>query len=135
MTPENQSTENFGCKRCWPAGAEAAWEERRGHSNVTDLIDESHLHIMILECSTCSQRFVSVFTEMIDWVDGDDSQYWILLPLTPAEGTSLIDQRASLTQSTFATLGPDRRCLRRDHPKGEKPAVYWGRGLFVGPHD
>ncbi|MBM4090244.1 MAG: hypothetical protein FJ276_12605, partial [Planctomycetes bacterium] len=63
--------ERFGCQHCWPAKAEAAWDARRGLNKQADLIDESHFHVMILACPRCSQRFVSIFTEMVDWADGD----------------------------------------------------------------
>ena len=36
---------------------------------------------MILGCARCSQGFVSVFTKTIDWEDGDDPQFWTLLPI------------------------------------------------------
>jgi hypothetical protein len=99
------------------------------------LIDESHFHVMILECPRCSQRFLSVFTETIDWEDGDDSQYWTLLPLTEAEAAGMVNRGESLEESEIERLGPGRRCLRRSHPKGERAALSWGTGIFVGLHD
>ena len=48
---------------------------RRALKHEHTLIDESHFSISILRCPECSQRFVSIFTELIDWEDGDDSQY------------------------------------------------------------
>ena len=65
-----------GCKRCWPSSADAAWKARDGLKLSAELIDESHFHVMILACPQCGQQFISVFTEMIDWINGDDAQYW-----------------------------------------------------------
>ena len=65
---------DFGCERCWPPIADAAWEARGGLTHVAELIDDSHFHVMILACPCCTQRFVSIFTETIDWEDGDDPQ-------------------------------------------------------------
>ena len=126
---------DFGCERCWPAAADAAWEARSALTHVAELIDESHLHVMILACSHCTQRFVSVFTETIDWVDGDDPQYWTLLPITEAEAADLDEQRDSLTEERLDALGRDRRCLRLDHPKAEARRVFWGTGIYSDLHD
>jgi hypothetical protein len=83
----------------------------------------------------CSQRFVSVFTETVDWADSEDPQYWAVLPLTRAEATDLTQRIGSLFERDLAELGPDRRCLRRDHPKGEEPSHRWSAGMRVGSHD
>ena len=100
-----------------------------------ELIDESHYHVMILACSRCTQRFVSVFTESVDWEDGDDPQYWILVPITGVEAADLVQARVSPTDAHLSALGPDRRALRRDHPKGAAARTFWGTGLHIGPHD
>lgn len=128
-------TQEFGCDRCWPADAEAAWEARRGLTRLEELIDESHFRVMILACPRCAQRYVSVFTEMIDWKDGEDPQYWALLPITEAEAEGLSQRGASLDEMSLNMLGRARRCLRRDYPKAEPPRVFWGSGVRVGPHD
>lgn len=133
--PDVRPRNDFGCERCWPTAAEAAWEVRRTLAHVGELIDESHFHVMILSCSGCAQQFVSVFTESIDWKDGDDSQSWALLPLTEAEVDDLSEQRDSLGETALNRLGPGRRCLIYDHPTGEAPRVFWSTGMYVGPHD
>jgi hypothetical protein len=132
---DDRPRENFGCEHCWPPAADAAWEARSALGVASELIDESHFHVMILTCPRCSQRFLSVFTETIDWEDGEDPQYWTLLPVTDAEAAGVLWQRESLTESMFETLGPSRRCLRRAHPKGAGPTVFWGKGISVGLHD
>jgi hypothetical protein len=126
---------NFGCEHCWPPNATAAWEARGMLTREAELIDESHFHVMILACHDCTQRFVSVFTETVDWADGEDSQYWKLLPVTEAEAADLIQQRESLTEARLEALGPGRRCLWRDFPKGSEPQVFWKSGMFVDQHD
>lgn len=132
---DNCSGETFGCERCWPASADAAWNFRRTLTCEAELIDESHFHVMILACPDCSQRFVSVFTETIDWADSDDPQYWVVLPLTGEEAAGLARQRASLTERELSELGPGRRCLQRDYAKGEAPFCFWSAGLSVRGHD
>ena len=125
----------FGCERCWPATADAAWEARDGLTRGQELIEESHFHVMILACARCNQRFVSVFTEMIDWKDGDDPQYWTLMPITETEAADLVRRRDSLTESSLEALGRDRRCMRHDYPMAGARRTYWATGVSVGPHD
>ena len=132
---DQRPDEEFGCEGCWPPSADAAWEARRTLKPVADLIDESHFRVTVLACPLCSQRFVSIFTETIDWVDGDDPQYWTLLPITGAESAGLVQQRVSLSETNLNALGPGRRSLRRDFPKGDARRVYWGSGIHVGMHD
>jgi len=127
--------EKFGCARCWPATADAAHRARATLVREADLINESHFHVMTLACPDCGQRFVSVFTETIDWDAGEDPQYWTLMPLTPAEASDLDREGSNVTEATLDTLGGGRRCLQHDHPKGEKARSYWGLGIAIGPHD
>jgi hypothetical protein len=82
----------------------------------------------------CSQRFVSVFTETIDWVDGEDPQFWTLLPIIEQEVLSLVQADRHL-EAVLNALGPQRRSLQRDFPKGEDPTTYWSTGISVGMHD
>jgi hypothetical protein len=132
---DDTKTERFGCERCWPATADAATEARRTLVHEAELIEESHFHVMILACPSCAQRYVSVFTETIDWEDGEDPQYWTTLPLTPAETADLVRRADSITEATLDALGPGRRSLQRDHPKGAEARSYWRTGIMVGPHD
>ena len=132
---DEQIAEVFGCENCWPPSPEDSDAAYRALTREADLIDESHFHVMIRACSRCSQRFLSIFTEMIDWADGDDPQYWTLLPITEVEAADLIRQGNSLAEQTLNSLGSGRRSLHHDHPKGKPPRTYWGTGIWVGPHD
>src|SRR5262245_31411288 len=124
--------QEFGCEGCWPAAADAAWLARSALKQIATLFDESHFHVMILTCPRCAQRFVSIFTERIDWTGGDDPQYWQLLPLTEPETTSLLDRGDSLTETTLETLGANRRSLHRDYPSDAEPRVFWRAGISIG---
>ena len=128
-------TQTCGCEHCWPAEARAAWDARAGLRRVRTLIDESHFIVSLLTCPRCAQRFVSIFTETIDWTDGEDPQYWTLLPITAAEADRLVQRAASLDEATLNALGRERRSLRRDSPKDKPPRVFWETGILVGPHD
>ena len=135
MLDSDEAKEKFGCRRCWPASAEVAWEAISLLSREVELIDESHFHIMIRSCRVCSQRFVSVFTESIDWADGEDPQYWTILPITVPEARELTGRSGSLTENDLDSLAANRQSLRHDSPKGEVPRTFWATGILVGPHD
>lgn len=124
-----------GCEQCWPAAADAAWKARDGLTHTAELIDESHYHVMILACPECGQRFLSVFTETIDWSDGDDAQYWAAAPITENEAAELMRRGSELTVVEINSLGSDRRSLIRKYPTGEGPSEFWAKGITVGPHD
>lgn len=122
----------FGCARCWPANADAAWDAREALRREAEPADEPHFHVMLLACGACGQRFVSVMIETVDWANGDDAQHWSLLPLTASEAAEL---RAGVPAAALEALGPDRRSLRRDHPSGGAARVFWANGVAAGPHD
>jgi hypothetical protein len=132
----DRSRENFGCNRCWPASAEAAWEARGQLKREDLLVGESHYRVVILTCASCAQRFISIFTEKIDWVDGEDPQYWTVMPLTQQEAVDLGCRRDSLSEAELMSLARDRQSLQRDFPKGaDKPSVFWATGVWFPAHD
>jgi uncharacterized protein YbaR (Trm112 family) len=128
-------SDEFGCEHCWPADADAAWEARSSRAHVEELIDESHFHVQILACPHCTQRFLSAFAETVDWADSEDPQYTTVMPVTGPEARDLIRQRETLTDAMVCAIGPGRRCLRHDFPKGQGPRNYCASGMLVGPHD
>ena len=128
-------TRQAGCERCWPTDADAAWAARGALVHSEGLIDESHFRVVILACTACHQRFVSIFTETVDWADSEDPQHWVLLPVTAPEADDLIGQRPCVSEAQLNALGRGRRCLRRDYPKGEPPRVFWDESAHVRAHD
>lgn len=44
--------------------------------------DESHLIRSLLQCIDCKQLYFYEFYEEIDWEEGNDPQYRILIPIT-----------------------------------------------------
>jgi hypothetical protein len=124
----------FGCQHCWPTSPDAARRALDALVWEADLIDESHFIVTIGACPACSQRFVSVFTETIDWTDGEDPQSRIVMPITESEEAALM-ARSPVTETDLNTLGPGRQSLRHDWPKGMPPRSFWTTGIWVGPHD
>ena len=126
------SLDKFGCEQCWPDSTDAAWAAIQKADRGDELSDDSHCHIMLRVCSHCSQHFLWVFTEKIDWADGEDPQHWAVLPLTEAEVKS---RSYPLTYDPATPLHPERRSLQVDFPKGEGMRIFWSTGLFIGSHD
>lgn len=126
----------WGCSQCWPEIADAAGEAIEHMAINKALIQESHYSIKLRACKTCQQAFVSVFTERIDWQDGEDPQRWLFMPLTPDEITRLSAQNStSALERSVQLLAPDRKSLCLDSPKGQPEKVFWTRGIRIDMHD
>ena len=120
----------FGCGVCFPPSADAAWTARQGLAQVARLVEEPHVSVWIGACGTCRQRYLSVFTERIDWVNGEDPQDWALMPVTEEEAAALVGGVSA------GEIGVGRRCLRAYHPSDEGMRVFWSVGpAVIGPHD
>jgi hypothetical protein len=123
----------FGCARCYSCPPLDAWVHRREQRLVARPVDESHFSISVLACPQCDQRFVSVFTEEIDWVDGDDPQRWLTVPITGDEAAALIATGASVSAAAVERLAAGRRYLDADFPKGAPTRIAWASGGFFIP--
>ena len=124
-----------GCEKCFQADAEAMDKARVKFARIARLVDESHFDISILACPACGQHWVSIFTEWIDWQDGDDPQYISELPVTEKESKMLIAGGKEI-EKKVELLGRKRRHLRVDHPKGGPRRIGWSDfALLIGPHD
>lgn len=124
----------FGCDKCWSADASEAWEAVTSTPIEGRLIDESHYIVSIRKCPSCSQRYLQVTTEIVDWKDGEDPIYRTIIPIDDGEGARLATSKP-LDTSVIEAVGVGRRSLKYDWPKGENPSTYWGTGIHVGPHD
>lgn len=129
MMDNERSAGNFGCEICWPSSAEAAWKARQSLARMAELVHSSHYHVMILICENCRQQYLSVFTESIDWIDGDDPQYWTLMPITASEADTLRKEPVLAVEARIQQLFPERRSLKHDYPKDEPRRSYWAVGF------
>lgn len=135
LPSEITSATTFGCKQCWPAAAEAAHTAVHKLAFLATLVSESHYNVVIRVCRACSQRFLSVSTEMIAWSGGSDAQYWTLFPIRDEEATDLISLGEAVTNDVINALGKGRKCLQIDHPSEGPVRICWGSNFTVGPHD
>jgi hypothetical protein len=137
-------TETFGCERCGADSAEAVAEYRHQFKFVAELVEQSHFAISILQCPDCGQDWVLIFTETIDWADGNDEQHCTLLPVTKSESVQLQEPRASLNlqekrqslSTTLSDMSINRRYLQTNDAPEKDKAVRWCYGqLLISPHD
>ena len=119
----------FGCARCGGGDAEAAWTASRA-ARLSSPVQESHFSVHLTRCA-CGQRFATVFTERVDWANGEDDQTWLAVPVSAEE-----QARIEAAPDVVADIGRDRRYLLRAFPTGGSLSVQWrDRGFAVGPHD
>jgi len=126
------TTPSFGCDVCWPDNAEQAWINHASLDITQRLVDESHYIVKLHQCPHCQQQFVSVFSERVDWLDGEDPQDRQVMPVTPAECEALQHLPDALA---LYQLAPKRQSLHWELPKGEYRRVRWRQGLHPVPHD
>jgi hypothetical protein len=95
------------------------------------LAAESHFAAQIRACPRCRQSYLFVFLEHVDWVSGDDPQYWTIVPLTDEETAEF--KRLPTRDIFYAcnALPRDRMTVNRDWPKGAPIRTHWGQGLFL----
>ena len=82
-----------------------------------------------------ARRPLRIFTELVDWSDGEDSQATLIVPLPPGDPGPLGDEAAVATQ---LRLLPEGVHLARIYPKGQSipPSWTWLQGrAAILPHD
>jgi hypothetical protein len=124
----------IGCADCWAPEPTSAWDVIKNVPIEVRLIDEPHYIVLVRACPSCSQSYLQVTTERIDWVDGEDPVDRTIIPIGDAERDRLMAVQA-LGADTIEGIGAGRQSLRYDWPKGKEPALYWGTGVRVGIHD
>jgi len=128
------TSEVFGCNTCLPPHADNAWHAFLLLKIESELVCQSHFSINLRVCPNCQQHFIYVFTETIDWVDGEDPQFTNVLPVTKEESKQLRGAGSELV-SKLTAMGTTRQSLCRDFPKGESPKNFWSTGITIGIHD
>jgi hypothetical protein len=130
MTAED----HFGCDFCWPSDANLAYQALSALEIISYLIDESHYIVTTRSCPNCSQIFLTVFTELVDYIGGEDPQHRIVIPITADELVLLTQNPSGISQRTLESIGAGRRSHQFAHPSGQSVSVYWGTGVQVYPH-
>ena len=123
----------IGCGRCYGRSPKRAWAYYTDGLKIEQLLeDDSHFSVQLRRCVECSQRFVWIFTEFVDWEGGDDAQYRDIVPVTASEAEKIARQGQDLDFRFLEALGTNRRYLRTNWPTGErKEAVGWATGELL----
>lgn len=129
------SRQDFGCATCWPEAAEPAWVAQTKLSTERQLIDESHFRVSLRRCGACSQSFLRIFTETVDFTHGDDPQYWTIIPVTAEEAAALTVPIDPPSEEALGAIGPGRRSLWRNYPGGGPLTCSWSTGVGLLVHD
>lgn len=115
----------YGCNKCCNDDAFTSW--KHGRNLTATLVDDPHFSLTIVQCPDCNQKFLKVFTEIVDWVNGDDSQYWDLLPLSDDEAAEIERAGKKVSHEYIMLMSEDRRHLKRD-----SHGIRWcSGGLFI----
>lgn len=101
---------------------------------TTILIDDSHLIVSLRSCE-CGRQYLSVFTEVVDWVGGDDAQHHQVIEIDPELAAALV-ARHDLDQGDVDELGLTGRIVAWSHPSGGVEILQAYEGSFQVPfHD
>jgi hypothetical protein len=125
-------TSTFGCAACYGEDPEAAWRHHVGDfEHDVYLADDSHFIVAIRHCRLCSQRYVSIFTEFVDWHGGQDAQYTTIVPITEDEAAVLTERGEHQDLEALGALGQGRRYLVSHWPShAREKRIHWSSGSF-----
>jgi hypothetical protein len=86
-------------------------------------IDESHLSVARYACPTCGRQALRIWTELIDWDEGDDSQADIIVPLPSGADPGALEDEGQVA----AVLRAIGRCrfLVWCSPRGTHAQATW----------
>jgi hypothetical protein len=120
---------DLGCEKCYGEDAETVLAYCIKNLETTHRInDDSHFGVSLRKCPECGQRFVSIFTEFVDWHGGDDAQYFDIVPVTPIEAKYIVATEHLVRD--LGKLGHRRRRVSSDWPTGGSKQISWKRGEF-----
>ena len=121
---------------CVHADAKVAIAVRDQYVDRQSLVSDSHFSVSVCRCSLCGQGFARVFCETIDWVDGNDPQDILRIPISQAERFRLIERGEEVYDSDLTGLTPERRYLIYGIHAQAKGMVAWRTGrVWVPMHD
>ena len=125
-----RAPKEIGCTRCYGDDPAETWAYyAQGLIVDEDLRDDSHFVVQLRRCATCSQRFVWILTEFVDWQEGDDAQYRTVVPVTGDEARRIAKRGDDLDRELIEALGETRRYLQADSPTGAREArIRWSTG-------
>jgi hypothetical protein len=100
----------FGCDQCCGDDPQAA--KNVAYTGEAAIVDSSHFSLQVRRCPYCRQGFLFVFTEFIDWENGDDPQYCDLMPITEDEVRYLKERGEDVDLKELMRWSQSRRVLQ-----------------------
>lgn len=129
MNADHAETPSFGCEQCYAEDLDPSLAlDHARYAHDAGLEDDSHFIVSLCRCKACGQRFISIFTEYVDWEYSEDDQYRTLMPLTEQEAAELAD--GVRTVFSVGELGATRRYLQSDWPSRTAKTERWTSGAF-----
>ena len=127
MTSRSQCT-------CIGEDADAAAQALRTAAVIESFVHESHFSVSLRRCGACGRVFLRIFTELIDWQGGNDSQAWISTPLNGNEAEAL--RSGGDWEGFISRMRPDHRYLAQVYPRSGDGGASWRQGkITILPHD
>jgi hypothetical protein len=100
------------------------------------LVDESHFDVSLIRCTSCRQLYLRAWYELIDWINGEDSQADWWFPIDEETSARLLVPGIELNERTIDAFELDGRYLLHAWPSGKEPYTQWMRGSPIHfPHD
>lgn len=126
-----------GCARCFAGDAGLARELTNQLPVWHSLADDSHFIVSVRRCPDCSQHYLRIFIEFVDWEGGDDAQYQDTFPLTGEEAHAIAAMGQDIDPSHddlryLGSLAAGRWHLSSGWPSGQQ-RPFTSLGLCPGP--
>jgi hypothetical protein len=121
---------------CQSEDAEQAEAFLRANREFKRVNDETHYIVTVIRCKPCRRWYLSVFYELIDWKDGDDSQARNTIEVSEEQADRIKEAGEGANESFIDSLGLNGRHLRMVFPRGGDRGIEWVTGALVHfPHD
>jgi hypothetical protein len=100
------------------------------------IIADDHFSMSLRTCSQCGQSFLCVFSELVDWSNGDDSQAQHYIPISAEEAAAFRVAGEQGAEKLLHNTKLERMHLLSTYPRGKDLSVEWRDGIvFLLPHD
>jgi hypothetical protein len=119
---------NFGCINCWSPEGNKAYKAVSSLPIEFHLIDKTIITVNIHACPCCSQRFIQITEDIVNWRDGDDATFRKFMPIIDKELDRLTSS-ITLDVRTIQSFGKDRQSLNYYWLPGIGPELYWNTGF------
>ena len=75
---------------------------------------DSHFTRKILKCKKCGQLFLYQFNEDVDWIDGEDEQFYKWIPVESLEKARELGEKSVLQLLTLPSIRIDYTKIMKD---------------------